>query len=319
MKTFFAFFSLFFLFLNALFSEGFSISILPNCGITHGVLEEKIYNSSKNHEIISLLEWEKNLFLLGADAEISFKSFFVTAGFEIALPAECGEMRDSDWLNQKDRTMKTRYSFGENIAQNNVGFSLSFGRHFDFDTIFSIIPIFQTKYTFDSFERKNAEGFYSDDTKWYFDETSKHYPSEYYWSEEKQKYVRSVLAGVGYERYSIVFWVGSKVQFSISKKCTISFGAFFSAYSYTDATDTHHGSETKYRQTQSAVFSKIKIPFEIEFDLSKRLSLNFNAHALFGKTEKGELFVNGELNKAQPSGSTVQEILAKIGIKILAF
>ena len=306
-------------------SENFSFSITPIFGKTSGVLEEKIYNSSKNHEIISLLEWERDIFFAGAGANLSKKNGFrADALFLFGVGENFGEMRDSDWLNTSDRTMKTHFSVGENNSIVNFYTTLDAGWNFDFG-VFSFSPLAQAQFNYDSFERKNAEGWYSqNDSTWWFDESSTHYPHTE-WSDEKGRFVKYKLAGVSYERLSLYAWIGAEFKANLSKRLSFFAGAFFSPFAYTYATDTHHGSGNQYRQIQTGYFSKIKFSFGGEFLISKRFSILICGEQFLGWTDRGELFVkDGDstkfyLNPNQPTGSTAQSFSVQIGLKIKIF
>ncbi len=93
-------------------SENFSFSITPIFGKTSGVLEEKIYNSSKNHEIISLLEWERDIFFAGLDQESS-------AGFQHKMPNSLeylNETADFRLSPKENRITSSRFSSEGSLA-----------------------------------------------------------------------------------------------------------------------------------------------------------------------------------------------------------
>ena len=68
---------------------------------------------------ISLLEWDRNIFFIGAGAHIDFGKLVIQVGFDYGLSDSCGKMADSDWLNISNYEMKTTYSIGDSEALKN--------------------------------------------------------------------------------------------------------------------------------------------------------------------------------------------------------
>ena len=70
------------------------IKIEPYAGFTNGTLEEILYYSFPSDKKISLLEWERKLFIYGAELKTAFKNFNLNADFETAPQnAKSGQIR----------------------------------------------------------------------------------------------------------------------------------------------------------------------------------------------------------------------------------
>ncbi len=303
----------------------FSLTVTPTVSYSQGVLNEIIYHSRDTSKKISLLEWERNVWLYGLDISTSYKRFHGDLSASSALPLSTGQMKDSDWLNTNDYSMKTTYSVGDIDSEGNYDVSLSLS----FDAVktpdFYLSPVISAQYAFDSFSRgKNAQGWYgqseySSDGKnhnWYDDE-AKHFPTEYYWSEEKQKYVRQVLGGIDYYRHSFFSWLGLNAGFTL-KKISMDFQALIAPFIYFSAEDTHHGasSDSIYHQIQYGYFSYFKISTSLFYQLTKNLQLGITTRILSGQTLKGDLYSDWYLNQYQPSGASTFELTTSLACKI---
>ena len=87
------------------------VSVVPIFSYSVGQLGEEIYYSVNSSKRISELEWERNIFLFGANADIKYRQFKWSIGAASSLfEQKSGDMRDSDWLNESDYSMKTTYS-----------------------------------------------------------------------------------------------------------------------------------------------------------------------------------------------------------------
>ncbi|MBQ0052178.1 MAG: omptin family outer membrane protease [Treponema sp.] len=304
----------------------FHLAVEPIFGWTSGQLNEEIYHSTNKNKKISLLEWERNLWLYGVKVETQYKNFHLDLGFDTSIRKKCGEMRDSDWLNTANYDMKTTYSVGDVEAVENYDCKASFS----FDAVktkdFYISPEVSVQYQYDSFSRgRDAEGWYgqsdtSSDKKdhWWYEEEAKHYPSAYYWSEEKQKYVHQVLGGVDYFRHSVFTWAGLKAGFFI-EKLQIDLEMMVSPFCYLSSKDTHEQGNI-FRFIQQDYFSAGKLALGLSYPLNKFLELNLNSEALATKNLKSNLYDEGwHLNKTQPGGSTTFAITTRLGCRVKIF
>jgi len=106
-------------------SQLFKLSVEPEFSYVNGSLKEIIYQSGDKSKKRSLLEWDKKLWLYGVNIESSVKNLHFDLGIQTAANKVSGQMRDSDWLSKTDYSMKTSYSWGDNISDQNYIAGLS--------------------------------------------------------------------------------------------------------------------------------------------------------------------------------------------------
>lgn len=309
----------------------FHIAIEPVFSYTSGFLGETWFYSKYEDDSKkkSYLEWDKKLFLYGAEISSSYKRFHFDTQFLTSIQnLKSGEMSDSDWKNTSDYSMKTTYSVGDNKAVENYSFQASI--YFDFFPEKPIVlsPVFQFQYDYDSFAREEAEGWYSDGKHWWYDESSTHYP--YYNSQTGKRYK---LAEIDYYRHSFYAWTGFKLHSKLTKRLKFDFSALVSPYAYFYSLDTHwaqdKSTKEKFkknnRQIQSAFFPSMKIEAKADFSLTKVFDLTFGASGLLGlKVNRGKWFQDyfGDFKQddfydsGEDSGSFMQYLSARIGCKI---
>lgn len=138
--------------------NSFQLSIEPTFSYTNGTLYESIYRSADKSKKISLLEWERKIFMCGTNINAEYRNFFIDFGFSTSFPdITSGEMRDSDWQNPYDYNMKTTYSEGINYAEKNYDAAASIGYKFRLAEKFFLAPKIQCQYLYDSFYRKKEQ------------------------------------------------------------------------------------------------------------------------------------------------------------------
>lgn len=308
-----------------------SLSLEPYAGFTSGILEETIYRSLPKEKKISLLEWERKIFVYGASLDFKCSSLNLNLNLETAPQnSKSGQMRDSDWLNPDDYSMKTTYSAGTNYAMDYRSAEVSLFYDFFSGTGFTLSPVVTARYDYDSFYRKKgAEGWYSQDCRhWWHDSSSKHYP---WYNPETGK--TQMLAEIDYLRHSFYSWAGLKLTFTPSENLEFLFCAMISPVTYLYSVDTHFAqdSSTKlmykkhYRQRQLSYFSNARLEVEAQLRLCKSFFLTAGFETAFNfKTDRGDLYSDyfqdvyqGEyIDCGQDSSSSLKNIKAKIGLKI---
>ncbi len=242
----------------------------------------------------------------------------------MSIPTSSGEMRDSDWLNYSDYSMKTTYSVGTNYADRNFDSFLAVSYDFEPADGFFLSPEVQLQYSFDSFHReKGAEGWYghsdySSDKKdhWWYEKEATHFPSTY-WSEEKGRYVTRKLAGIDYYRHSLYLWSGMTVSFRLGRfYAGLSF--LLSPFTYLSAEDRHHtaGEDKVLHEIQEDYFTSYKLGLNLSYELSKYFDLTLSGQLLFVDDIKGQLYEDWTENIFQPSGGGNYSGTIRLGCKI---
>ena len=320
----FFFFSPFSLFAQIIHSESFHLSIEPTFSYSSGVLNESLYHSQETSKKISLLEWERKVWMYGFRLDASFRKFHLKGGFESAIPSSSGEMRDSDWLNYSDYSMKTTYSVGTNYSDRNFDSFLSLSYDFEPAAGLSLSPEAQIQYSFDSFHReKGAEGWYghsdySSDGKnhWWYEDEASHFPSTY-WSDEKGRYVTRKLAGIDYYRHSLYFWTGLSLAFRFHRFYA-EFSFLLSPFTYLSAEDRHHtaGDDKVFHEIQEDYFTSYKLDLNLSYTLSEYFDLTLSGSLLIVSDIRGELYEGWTENKYQAAGGGSQAGTIRLGCRI---
>ena len=326
MKKFFLLFILIFSPILAFSAQDFHISLEPHFGFSHGMIKELIYSTSYPHRLLSELDWDRNLFFYGANLDFSMWRLHILTDFSSSIHKNFGEMTDSDWMNDSNTQMKTTYSVGTDESVENYEGKLSL--YFDFfpfnsqeEKKFIVSPSAHFYYQYDSFSRTDAEGWYgqsgySSDGKhhWWFEDEAKHFPTEYYWSESKGRWVRQKLAGVDYERTFFCIFLGPKISFSLSKKISLGFEFLIAPFTLAIAHDTHHGTNPwTDSQRQKSYWNTTKIALGGEFLISERFSATLGTEFLVFKLKKGKGEREG--SKTMPASSQFS-MSAKLGLKM---
>ena len=311
-------------------SKTFSFSLEPYAGYTNGTLEEILYYFSPADKKISLLEWERKFFVYGAEVNAGLKNFNLEAKAETALKdTRSGQMRDSDWLNEHDFSMKTTYSVGKNYSADYYSTELKLSYDFAPAHGVKISPVLGAQYDYDSFYRpKGAEGWYSDKSHHWNDPSSEHYPRH---DENTGKIY--TLAEIDYYRHSFFTWAGLKAGFEPSQKIAFTAQALASPFVYFYSLDTHFAQDkaTKEmygkhsRQRQQSYFAYYRLNLETQIKMTRALKLKLGFETLFNlKTGRGDLANDyyddtpqGHYIKSdQKTSSTIKNIKLTAGVKI---
>lgn len=332
--------SLFFIFLTSSFvyanpgskagtQNNFNLSIIPQISYTTGTLQEILYYYQPSDKKISILEWERRLFTFGAQVNSNYKNLHLDFSFATALKnALCGQMRDSDFLNEKDYSMKTTYSVGDNYSKDFYSADCSIYYDFNIAKFVKFSPVAQIQYNYDSFYRPDAKGWYSDGSHHWNDPSSTKYP---YHNESTGKTYR--LAQIDYFRHSFFTWSGLAVSVKISDKINFNICALTSPFAYFYSIDTHFaqdratkklfGKHTKMEQ--NSIFSFLKMNLQMFVQLTDKIELKLGLETLFNiKTDKGTLYTDyyldtkqdGYIKLDQKTSSTEQSLTATVGVKI---
>lgn len=309
-------------------SHLFKLSVEPEFSYANGCLKEIIYQSGDKSKKRSLLEWEKKLWFYGANVDMSVKKLHFDLKLKGAANDISGQMRDSDWLSKTDYSMKTSYSWGDNISDQNyiAGFSIYYD--LKISRQFSICPFAGIDYQYDSFYRERGakgrygEAAYSSDMKdhWWYEEEAKVFPSERYWSEEKQAYVRLQIAEIDYKKHSVYTWAGVKMKFE-EDRFKFMLEACFSPYLYFSAEDKHHdsGDGMILHMIQDGCLAAFKTGIKAIFTVNEFLDLSCSLNYLDTKTLRGKIYYGWTAYPYQDSGASAREFLTGISATIKIF
>lgn len=327
-KLNFKVFSIFFLFIPVfpISALEFALSAEPYISYSKGSIDECLYDNSSTGRMLSALEWDKNIVFFGIKPAFSLESFHFNSDFALALPGNCGQMQDSDWMNDSQPQMKTTYSVGDNKVL--VSFKADLDFSFDVISIkvagkkvFTLSPMVSFYYAYDSFKRESAEGWYGQALRssdggdhWWYEKEAAHFPNTY-WNPEKGRYVTQKLAGISYSQYFYSFYLGPSLFVRVSERFSLCMAFLLSPYSYSDVLDIHHGSENKYHQVGQSYWNYKKMKISGEFKISRLISSVVFMDATFSNFTKGSLSVNGVSVNSYKTASRQVSFLIGAGIK----
>lgn len=321
-KVFFLFFPVFSLApVQAVSKPGFSLELAPHFGLSYGHLDEYIYSSADDSIARSLLEWELHpLCALGLDMKAGWKNFYALPSASIALPFECGTMRDSDWNSAGN----TKIIYSELEEKNTLSFSASFelGYSFIFDnpfdkngfkSRFSVSPAASFSYSYFKIKSDNGHGYFG----------SEDYSSngeEVAWDSGYATYHR--VYGINLVRQYFSVFAGLRLSADMTHRLNVSAGVFVSPYTCITTFDRHLKKRGSYRLNgrQEGCLEYWKFDFGAEYSFTRRLSLAMEAELLKGNLLKGDFYHNYYSSKPeksrQKSGSATFVFSADLGIKI---
>lgn len=206
----------------------YSLDFKIYSGIGAGKIEEKIY-SSKNENLISLLEWEEEKnYRLGMAVNFEVKKNIFDFDFNFAFPSYTGILKDSDY--NSDSSLKINYSESSLRTQNHLDFNFSYFYNFPLPKGFFLAPGFSFKYSYAKYHARNGKGWYgssshtglSQDVKWN-DESAKFYP---------------LLSGIDLTMHNFYFLSGLNLSCNFSD-FEINFSFLLSPFNYNYADDYH--------------------------------------------------------------------------------
>lgn len=338
----FLFFSFFTLSAQEVSKRKFHLEAEPVASYSQGHLTETFFHSRFNDDTQkrSQLDWDRNIFLFGVNVFTVYNTIHCDIGFATSLINQnSGKMSDSDWLNTNDYAMKTTYSTGDNTAAESYTADIKLSYDFQVENWITISPIVSLYYAFDSFFRKDSEGWYgqaeySSDMKhhWWYDSEAKHYPYTY-WSEERGRYVTVKLGEIGLDAHSLLTFFGISAKISPVSNVDVAFSAVLSPFSYFYSIDSHlaQDSDTKtlykkhFRMIQFSYFNTVSLCCSLNWKISRMFAISIQSDYTFTfEVIRGTLYsdtFNGVKedsyrNTGQDSGLGFERLSVKTGFRI---
>ena len=318
---------------------GFHLSVTPTAELSSGVLGEYLYESNKSETLNSLLEWDRNVSMFGAEIGLSYGMISLKTSFALSAGMDGrGEMQDSDWMNDSDKSIKTRYSVGKTANETNIDARAEISLAIPVSPSVKIIPKASFIFMRDEFSRdgKTTEGWYNMSGGWWYDaDEENHYPNTY-WSDEKGRYVTRRLAGIDFRRDAEIFFAGIAFSADISERISLRYSASLSPLAFFSTLDTHYAKDSStgtmygkhYRQKQTSYFSHALFSLGADFRATQSFSVSFDASLLsslwisHGRTEADYAYgcrQDGYIDLWQDSGESMRVFSAKLGVNFLLF
>ncbi len=314
MKKIFLTFAVFFV-AYSVFATVFSISVTPNIIVSKSQIKEIVYSTSVS-EKLSELEWNISPAVkVGLFSSITFKQINLNLNFASAIPAECGNMYDSDWNLSG---LKTTYSIHEQNIKNDIAGNLEFLYNFNvFNGILSFSPGFSVNYTYSAFEGRNGYGWYGG---WQYSKTGK----DEAWNSENARKAKRV-AGIDYTKHDFSCFLSIYSDIKLNN-LYLKAGFGFSPFSFYDVMDHHYGASGSGFDSEYLFYSnfkRIKINICTSYKFSKYLALN--VEGIFEKQflDYGTMYSNYYTEKLtktkQKSGIEFYNFSAKLGFIFFVF
>lgn len=262
------------------------LEVEPLCGFRYGMLGEYVYYDANTKDKLSELQWDvKPLFYVGGKISGGWKGLCLSATVKGMIPSQCGELRDSDWLQDAgyktgNRSIKTNYSVSENHLDSGISFSMDLKAKFYPSSWFAISPVIGFSMDYFKFSGKNGTAYYGKPL------SGSNY--SYYSSDDVNNRVVSKLYGdvIKYERFDFYAWMGFETDFILTKRCNISFEAAISPYTSLQGLDSHLMRSLYFLDTSEANFSAFNCSLAVSIRANKTLSFALNVLALYTKELK---------------------------------
>jgi outer membrane protease len=268
----------------------------PKFSLANGMQDEFVFAGGKK---LSELNWQiKNVPVFAADAKISYRKIFVSAGGKIGIPKKSGKLFDGDWQNalnssESISSIKTNYSEGENSLKNYRSFFINAGGEFSFGRI-SILPFAGMDFSAWKFKSSDGKGRYSTNENGIFfsAEAKEFYEQNGYYGSYSLCKTELPLCAIQLEREILFTWIGSGFRVSPAERLEVNFSFAVSPFAYARSLDTHYTdrSETYAKFFLDEMWSKwcaVKENLCISFAFSKNHTIYLSAENVFSSTLRG--------------------------------
>lgn len=313
----------------------FSFSVEPFFGMKWGNLDELVYQKDSNGEYYKLseLNWQiKNMALLGANAGIGYKRLKGKLHFSALIPASSGIMKDSDWLDSSDTSMKTNFSKSENEIEQ--AFEISAQISLEFNPIYplKIAPVFGIGYKTISFKARNGEGWYGNGIS--NERANGTIGNNVSWDDPNAIYYEpGKLFGLDYKREAKQIFAGFALEFEPIPIIRVCQTMLISPYTYTVSYDTHYTNQastsgTDYADEVFFVFSRLKSATAVYYVLNERFEFGFEISAFYAFEQSGDSFQKSHSSKRYTNitnqsgakgGAGAWEVEASLSCRIIIF
>ena len=240
----------------------------PKTGISYRILGEHLYSKPKLQNQRSYLEWQQPaLFSTGIELGFFWNKIQTSASFNYYFPLTYGYMHDLDWAGD----IQTNYGFFRNTALQNYDVSLQISYSFNLPKQFTLSPLVEISYSYDSFSADQGIGYYGDH------EHSKTGYNVSWDSEDAKKYK---LSGITYFRQALYTYIGLQTsctinnwQFNLSL-ATTPYSQFYSEDFHSDEKEDNNDMRYYMLILNRNFFGVYKGEISCTYIFSNRLSLS---------------------------------------------
>ena len=293
------------------YGEPVSFFVTPQTEIMFSRQGEFIFSAS-GKKLVSYLEWQTSpLVYAGLEAGLDTPAGIFRTDADIAIPADCGKMYDSDWNYSG---VKTTYSIHQNHAELNYKLSAGYSYPFSLKS-FKIEPGVSFLYTHDFFHAHDGYG-------WYGGENYSKNGVDNSWDSEFARKAKK-LYPIDFKRTTYFAFAGIDFSWLPVDSFSLNLGFAVSAYTNSHTQDCHFGkpgtqNDFILNETQESFFDRFQTHLSVDWQFRKNLSFFASANWLYGGLVKGLLY-DDDVLVTQPSGSTINSLSVKTGIKIFIF
>ena len=243
--------------LVALDSSKAHLSFEPFFSYQYGKLGEYLYcqeSSNSDFEKLSYLEWEeKPLWLYGLKMNASYKHLYLGVSATSAIPASCGKMYDSDWMDRNNLGLKTNFSESNNFLHSYIDVSGTFGFIVFPESVFRIMPFGEVGFYNVVFKAKGAEC-------WYGDADSTRLGYDVSWNSPYAEHfvISKSETVIEYNHSSFYTFLGCQFMLVPTERLEFDVALAVSPYSYIYSVDHHIMRSLKFRDESDSYFKTFK-------------------------------------------------------------
>ncbi|MCR5317182.1 MAG: hypothetical protein K6E22_03060 [Treponema sp.] len=247
---------------------------------------------SAGRRTLSYLEWEqKPLFMPRAKVSAGWKNLYISASARTAIPARCGSVFDSDWMNVSefpncpDEYASIKTNFTESDCKTNYYYEFSGELSYMFKVAdsLSFSPFAELSYVHSSFSAIGADGSYYNKNQ---HESNGYYG---YYNDADSSYDIEMSGDevLSLERIVIQAWLGGRFNMGITTKLDMGFSLAMNLWTFAQSLDSHLVTGVYYLDEFEDNFGGIKAGVDFAYKLSKKDKLVFAAECTAIQTLEG--------------------------------
>ena len=257
----------------------FHLAFEPYFACVFGQLDEYVFQKYNGEwERLSLLEWEeKPRWEYGMRVGSSYKKVHLDLHIASSFTAPSGEMRDSDWQNMSDWSMKTNYSVSDNKISSYLNFGGSVGFAFSPWEKMTLMPLFEVGYSNLLFKAYGGEAWYGTNTTPFC-------------SWDSPNAVHSTFEGniIDYDRWSIYTYLGMVCSFMPIDRLALDFFLGASPYTYAESMDIHHLRSLRFKDITNSVFKHFKGNATVRYSFNDVFTLGLSLDGYLVTQDRGD-------------------------------
>lgn len=260
------------------------LSFEPFFSYQYGKVGEYLYaqdSSSSDFEKLSYLEWEeKPLWLYGLKMNASYKHLYLGVSATSAIPASCGKMYDSDWMERDNLGLKTNFSESDNSLHSHIDVSGTLGFIVFPESVVRIMPFGEVGFYNTVFKAHGAEC-------WYGDSQSTGLGYNVSWNDARARhfYADKSEEVIEYNHNSLYTFLGC--QFMIVPMERLEFDVAFavSPYSYLYSVDHHILRSLKFRDESDYYFKVFKGRLSAYYTINDIITAGLSFGGIYSKLD----------------------------------